>query len=794
MANTEGIPDEHVASLLSLSTTSPAIESSKISSTKRKTRLAKRDTALKLQQQKQQNPPHFDQIDETNNHHSISTHELPQSSSRTSQITKKKSKFRFQRERMMELTDGMKPSAKVIRASKPESPAKITPGMALNHEEQGSTDRAKTCHFSGTAKHSNSHQRPPIMLSESIFERTVSGHNMQHTNFNSKLHKSHFKQKIKSKNHNQGFPSLDLPVGAFIPNKMKTNYPNQDANIRNTAQQSNSHSQLQSIVKANSYNDDASNQILNQMSSEEINKEIQELKATLSPDVIDFLRQRGKKKKGSKPNHPRIDVTKSSSSNLENYTDEVSTVDNLKKQQLQNEKEEIARILSSISTMEDLDQAVLQQQQHEDQNEHNSNILNNDSNGTKSTQSSETDIETCTSLLRSTSSHQRLLAAKTISKYLKSDLKEYVNSRYNKNCSNTLNECQRSVSYPSLLPVALRCLLDLPSPHKNIVLHGHVLQSLYSLILLHSSPENYFIYDMQRTTFSKLSNQLPELVSRENGITEFFELYIDNPSLVYQYFFLEDNIPTSPPAISYTSSSGSNNDENTKHVSNFLTQSGIYATGTSVKAASLDGIAFYNDPMWTMLSRMKIIPCIANLLHFCHGRYRRHHHSNNKKSAITFGEKKVDQGIDETNKNAGNAFESHEFSTLKEENWISICGILTLLSLRSPGAACAIAQHNSILNFIVDGTLSMSAEEQYGCGQDVQHPKNYSGFVVNTKIALPTLILLCTLARQSRTAACAPPFANIMNTLQAILGMKAETNEEHVVQFYSITLWRILLR
>ena len=145
---------------------------------------------------------------------------------------------------------------------------------------------------------------------------------------------------------------------------------------------------------------------------------------------------------------------------------------------------------------------------------------------------------------------------------------------------------------------------------------------------------------------------------------------------------------------------------------------------------------------------------------------------------------------------------------IPEESWISICGILSMVSLRSPGAACAIGQHESLLKEIIRGTLALGVSndlnlkddyDEYGepnkNNDDVGGNGRNSVFAVNTRVALPALILLCGLARQSRVvASCEEPFASLMTTLIAILGMEAENEDERMVQFYSITLWRILLR
>jgi hypothetical protein len=126
----------------------------------------------------------------------------------------------------------------------------------------------------------------------------------------------------------------------------------------------------------------------------------------------------------------------------------------------------------------------------------------------------------------------------------------------------------------------------------------------------------------------------------------------------------------------------------------------------------------------------------------------------------------------------------------------AICGMLSMLSIRSPGAACAIAQQANILPILI--SLSLTPGAHY---QDVDTPEEDTSttttFVVDPKRALPTFWLLCTLIRQSRTVAME---ARIMESvlsshhIYSILGMEAQTDEEFEVHRWSLILWRSLLR
>ena len=63
-------------------------------------------------------------------------------------------------------------------------------------------------------------------------------------------------------------------------------------------------------------------------------------------------------------------------------------------------------------------------------------------------------------------------------------------------------------------------------------------------------------------------------------------------------------------------------------------------------------------------------------------------------------------------------------------------------------------------------------------------------------MALPTLLTLCALARQSRTAASTltTTGSSVLSYLHYILAVEAEDSAERTVQRWIIVLWRILLR
>ena len=452
--------------------------------------------------------------------------------------------------------------------------------------------------------------------------------------------------------------------------------------------------------------------MLSGMSRAEIMEGIAEIESALSEQSIAFLKARGRKKKqtaqaasGQTRQEPARDIISSSTLSPKSKENAAPEVDKGKE----------AEILSSIKTEEDLDRVY-------------SDF--NVSGGAPVLESSAPDIEapggmiqnleSATALLRSTAYRQTMLAAKTTCELLSKRMSA-IRPGDAAQCGASTNDRASAADYPALLPVALRCLLDLPQACRHEQLHSYVLQSLRYLVDLFAHPSH------------RVSTILDDIER--------------NASSVYHLNFLDENIPAPPAASCYES--GSSKLSAAQKVEDSPVEGALYATNSSAESAKKDGEAFYADPLWTLLSRMRIIPCLARII----------------ASAKGLGSE-----------------------SLPEEIVTSICSILSMLSLRSPGAACAIAQHQTILPQLVDMTLTPGAH--FG-----QAGESKESFLVNPRAALPTLSLMCTLARQSRTVASqTEPFASIITTLHAILGISAETVEELAVQKHCLLLWRILLR
>ena len=111
---------------------------------------------------------------------------------------------------------------------------------------------------------------------------------------------------------------------------------------------------------------------------------------------------------------------------------------------------------------------------------------------------------------------------------------------------------------------------------------------------------------------------------------------------------------------------------------------------------------------------------------------------------------------------------------------MAICGILAMIGQRSPGAATAIAHHPSLLD---DLTLLLWVKHDGSSRYD-------------PSLALPTIVLMCTLARQSRAAA--ESLANRMVESSFLLEVLASKQDNSAADYrlhqWTIVLWRTLLR
>lgn len=445
-----------------------------------------------------------------------------------------------------------------------------------------------------------------------------------------------------------GFPSVKLPLGTFVKPKPRaapvvTNKKPAKANVPNNKLQLDMESLRQTSAR------DADG-MLQGMSRSEIHDHVQELEGSLSPEALAFLRERRKKKTETEKAIAVVPQNQSSS----------------EKEKIK-EKERIAHVLAGIKTYEELDEVYARERPEE--------VIEED-------ESSDDFVIAC-DLLRSTVPRQNLWAARTVYHRLAGDLQAYRHDR----C------CKRS--YPSLLIVSLRCLLDTPLQRVNgYVLHTYVLQSMNILLQLTACPEHAVD------------------VSGEYG-----------DGLIHQEYFLQDSVPSPRIEDCYRAQTVS------QAIPVPGADSAAYATGSSSESAETDAKAFQRDPLWTMLSKLRILP----------------------------------------------RFASFDFRFLPKEALKAMAGILAMISQRSAGAASAMVQHPTLLCRLHQTTL-VPKEGQAECDAD---------------LALSTIILYTTLARQSRVAA---EGLDLGFLVQVLVARDLENPAKIKVQRWALILWRTVLR
>ena len=678
-------------------------------------RLAQRDRAILRQEQ----------IKQDGVNHQERNVEQP----RVNNLNRKPAKGLQKRLEMMEapLEDGAQPSARVIKSSN-RQPSKGTPiphpseyyesqqyvtvhptpkqELEAWKEDQEAEEAANEC---------DNPQRPPgpsVIVSESIVERPSPHLSSKHPHHTEKTPDqpappqriSRFKQRSAQ----EGFPSLDIPLGSLsrrgrivqknqldqIPSPSAELEPQQKESIRQ-------HAKDASISLE-------SDSILNSMSSDQIKEEIHELQAKLSPDLIAFMRERGQQKKQIKQNSTNSNKESSLKSKnsctvqgtkgelLSTSRTEPSMSDDAASKDLN--EDEFYKMLASIQSPQELQEAFDKYQPDSEKDKLKSMTTNN-AITTKKMSVEQKEFETATALLRSSSSKQQLLGARTIQQMLEQ--------------SSSLN-----LSFSPYLPVSLRCLLDSPNPRKHAQLHSYVLRSLYTLVTLTCDASQLLSMDF------------------------------DDGAAIYQKWFMDDAVPSPNTEELYPSAEAT---------SNMSSSPACYVTGASSQSAQSDGKSFFKDPLWTLLSKMRIIPCLSSLI-------------------------RVKLGT-------ANSIEASNLA-MPPKTFSAVCGLLSMLSSRMVGSARAIIDQPDIIPLLVNYALEPQSHAD-NCSKET---KTGSAFIVNVRLARPCLLLLGFLARQSRHVASTRVFADVIPRLQSILGVTSETEEEIDVQRLCLILWRTLLR
>jgi hypothetical protein len=361
-----------------------------------------------------------------------------------------------------------------------------------------------------------------------------------------------------------GFPSLQAPLGSLVRKN--------DKSISNTITWTNGNSDATETDR-----------IMAQMSPEEIRESIQELHQFLSPETIQFLKTRRKSKETCS--------IESVATPTENNLQAEPTISADK---IQNEKERVASLLASVRNYDDMDTLYRQEMGAE--------LLVEEGEG-------KSEFQTACELLRSSVPRQNLWAAR----HLESALREAPNFY----CLGTDNA--NNWPYPTLIPVSLRCLLDMsPSTVVGAQIQIYALGALFYLTSMRV-PVDYVLYDVATGDLRPTAAHL------------------------YSEYFLDDAVPSSTYEYATT---------NSMQPLSVSESTVAYATSSSTTSAQDDGEAFLRDPLWTLLSRMRIIPWLANWL----------------RSDVS-----------------------------PTDSVRTVIGLLVLLVQRSPGAATAVVQHPTLL-------------------------------------------------------------------------------------------------
>ncbi len=648
------------------------------------------------------------------------------------------------REQMMEsLGEGEMPAARVIRASsapkihssselKSRTQNKGTKEQSITPTPTTETERTQQKEDSNRPTNTNSvankNCHRPVIISDSIRERPAELNANINTTATAqpKKRESRFKQRQLKKDGATnptvgGFPSLDFaPVGS-LTRKGRLARVQDSSSTKSSAQSSTQTKINQSTTTFPTTIDvgTATESMLANMSIEEIRDGVEEVKSILSAESIAFLRKRGKQKQNEKVTKQKDAPVRENITIQNNEAGPSSTKEmeiELEEKKIREGKEKVAELLSKIRTPEDMDYAYNEAIELGLAPSLPTSSLETTA-GKHSTDERDSNLHTATSLLRSTSFRQRLLGARSVCNILEEDVKTLLDERQ-RNYFSISSDDRMSLqkAYPPLLPVAIRCILDdslsLAHTSGGMTPLSQGLRSIHCLMKLLVHP--YHLVNINPSTI---------------GVHDPFELYAT--------CFMSDisHVPSGaelypPTKITPIEKSGTNGS--------------CYRADSSAASAESDSKVFYNDPSWVLLSRMRILPCLSDV--------------------ISFLSKDVSSG--------GRI----QVATLQ-----SICGILAMLAVRSPGAALAIANHKGLLPFLSMYCLSPRSDE--------------SGALFDTQNVLPFLILLCTLARQSiDVAGLEMPFDTIMPHLQGIMCLQTDKEDELEIQMWSLTLLRVLFR
>ena len=399
-----------------------------------------------------------------------------------------------------------------------------------------------------------------------------------------------------------GFPTTkNIPLGSLVASSSsKLSKPNETKDVQHPKSAS-----------------DEAQALLAGMSIAEIQESVEELQNSLDPSMIAFLKARGKKKGDNKQTvtdaktegttddydaRLRSREKKSVPDSLSGALAAPKTVPTAAFPQqerernnddLLEEKVRMDQVLSSIQTYDDLDAAyeAAYQQQHTEEMDGSSLNNNNNLIGGVPLQGREDDFGIACGLLRSTSPQQTLWASRVVCRRLQREVQ--VSGTAYCLVPQSASENQNPWPFPTLLPVSLRCLLDANVSRGgggSMLQTTYVLQSLYALLQLRACSDHNIV-----------------------DITGMDE---SNEAICYQLNMLDDAVPS--PSLKSCYAALPIKPLVGKDATNFSSSSDVagaaYSTSSSPTSAQADAEAFVRDPMWTLLSRMRILPRISHLL------------------------------------------------------------------------------------------------------------------------------------------------------------------------------------
>ncbi|CAJ1950796.1 unnamed protein product [Cylindrotheca closterium] len=753
MANTEGMSDEFVASLMTTPVSKPT------SASKGGKKITEKDSSM--------SGSGVPDIMERPQKASVNRRRrkgAPIMSAVTNQ--------RLQERMEMPMPEGGQPSAQVIRSSQSSNTAVKTGQEPKRISTSQISERQQVnSRIGGPTTPETPGVLPPSIVGD-VVEHSVSPMERKTTRFQRKQNQSRFSQQAKASQFQQqqhqegqsnnagpllpnaGFPSVHMPIGTFVkkPKQSQRSTTKGKKPTRKPIVAEKPPSEQDSMQQASAR--DATN-MLAQMSMEDIQSHQRDLEAALSPDIKAFLKARSQQKNKKKQQQDQTEepvVGVEEDATPEPTESETPIMEKKKTEKNpQQEKERLAKLMSSVRTHHDLDQAYHQEMQQAHPLEHeplldageqgttDASTLPNDNSRNDPV---DKDFDMACDLLRSTVKRQTLWAARLVSQSLSERVRELQQEKLGHTSSKTSTTKK---NWPLLLPISLRCLMDEPI-HGQGILHTYVLQALYSLLVLNAVDDHLVWVDSSTRTGRTMeggdnkNNQNGELPTIATDLSSSRWSEKD----MYQHFFMEDAIPTPPLDTAYPSNTVQPLAVDTGKSSSSVA---AYSTSSSSTSAMEDAKAFEKDPMWTLLSKMRIIPRLSQLL--CP-----------KNDALM----------------------------LPEEAWIASCGILAMLGQRSPGAATVIVHQKSMFEQILDRCLMRYSLERQQPGHQLEE------IALLEQVAFASIQLLLTLARQSRVTAkaMAPHMEEVLPAL--LLPSDGLSPLELRLQKMGIILWRTLMR